>query len=799
MTGRREDRAGGTRSEMSGRSQDVVQAGSIGGDVHFHSNRAEQPKGPPPRQLPRGVRGFVNRAAELDRLNAIVTGADGGQHLIDVCVIAGTAGAGKTSLAVRWAHQVQDRFPDGQLYINLRGYDPGEPVTASQALRRFLTALGVEAGSVPEDLDEAAALYRSLLAGRRILVLLDNAASAAQVRPLLPGHSAGLAVVTSRGRLSGLAVHDGAHRITLGTLPEPEAVALLSTITSGLRPADGDAELAELARLCAGLPLALRIAAERAATHPLMGLGELIGELRDESGLWEALDTGEEEETSAVRSVFSWSYRALPPEAARLFRLLGLHPGPDFGIAAAAALAGISTRRARHLLDVLAGAHLLEQTAPDRFEFHDLLRAYAADRAHDDEEPADRSGALQRLLDWYLHAADAAQGRISPAEDRLCLEPPGDGIAPPVFADYDQAVDWAEREHRNLVEAVRAAHEAGLDQCAWQLAAVLWNAQAPSVPPGDWIAAGEAGLASARRLGDGPAQARLLESLGFGHVQLHRLEQGAELHRAALELFTGLGDRSGQATAFNALGLIHLRRRRLAEAEARFSQAIEAFGGLGQDHWRSVARFNLATARHQAGRSAEAEEIIERELEAHRARGDKRSTGNALRILSAIRLDRDEPQSALEAAEEAVEIALGLRSHLAEGYWLLDLGSAQRALGRFGEALASFQRSAVLQRRQRNRSREALAWHGAGETYLLMGRPEQAADLHRRAAGVHRELHDPWNRALALEGLAEALAPDRPDEARAHWEEALRLLAGYGDPRAVRTRERIRARLAAGR
>ncbi|MFD7501731.1 AAA family ATPase [Streptomyces sp. NPDC059850] len=322
-----------------------------------------------PRQLPADVRGFVNRADELHRLDAILAERDGGDSVVvALCVVAGTAGAGKTSLALRWAHQVKAHFPDGQLYVNLRGYDPGEPVTAQEALHRFLTGLGVPANAVPTNTESAAGLFRSLLADRRILIVLDNAAAAAQVRPLLPGHSGCLVVVTSRGRLSGLSVRDGAHRITLGTLPELEAVALLRAVTSGYRPEDNAEKLAELARLCARLPLALRIAAERAACHPHMGLDELIADLRDESGLWEALSTGEEQDADAVRSVFAWSYRALSPDAARLFRLLGLHPGPEFGIEAVAALAGVSVRKARQGLDVLVGAHLLEHTGPDRFD-----------------------------------------------------------------------------------------------------------------------------------------------------------------------------------------------------------------------------------------------------------------------------------------------------------------------------------------------------------------------------------------------------------------------------------------------
>ncbi|GHE45682.1 ATP-binding protein [Streptomyces capitiformicae] len=792
-------RPGSTHSEITGTSsRDVVQARDIAGGIHFHE-QAVPDRGsaaPTPRQLPADVRGFVNRTEELHQLNAVLTGESDDPLVVSVYVIAGTAGAGKTSLALRWAHQVRDRFPDGQLYVNLRGYDPGRPVTAQEALHRFLTSLGVRAQSVPQDLDAAAALYRSLLADRRILVVLDNAATVAQVRPLLPGGASSLAVVTSRSRLSGLAVRDGARRLTLGTLPEREAIALLRAVTAGYRPQDDERQLAELAQLCARLPLALRIAAERAASHPHMRLQDLTADLRDESALWDALSTGDDDEAEAVRTVFAWSYRALPDQAAWLFRLLGLHPGPEFSLAAAAALAGVTMIRARQLLDSLVGAHLLEQTAPDRYQFHDLLRAYSLDQAQHEEPEEGRRAALRRVLEWYLHTADAAQSWISPDEDRLNLASPPEGVRPFSFADYDAAVDWAEREHTNLLQAVRTAAAAEDDRLAWQLCAALWHAQFPSAAGADWLGVGRVGLEAAGRAGDRAGQALLFTNLGMAHSRVNQLAESLECHRNALELWNELGNRLNTAHSLNLIGLNHLHRRRLDTAAHHFEQAIAVFEEQGSAHWAATALSNLATTHYRAGRLSQAATAFEQALGAHRALDNKRGEGNILRLLSGLQREQGDVEGALISAQLAVDIALGLRNLRLEAYWLLALGDAQRADGRLTDALTSYQRSATLELHLGDRSKQALAWHRTGEVYRRLDRHSEAADFHRQAATTHHELGDAWHEALALDGLGSALLDEDPQATRRHWAEALRLLADFDDPRATTARDSLERRLA---
>lgn len=421
------------RFERSASASGVVQARDVHGGVHLYQ-QSPAASAVVPRQLLGDVRYFVNRAQELTRLGSLLA-EDRDEPLVGpLAVITGMAGVGKTSLALHWAHAVRPHFPGGELYANLRGYAVGSPVSPERVLGQFLADLGVPAAQVPVEQERREAMFRSLLADQHMLLILDNAAHSAQVRPLLPGASGCLVVVTSRDDLSGLVVQQGALRVNLTTLPKRDAVALLRVATAQYRARDRRADLEELAGLCARLPLALRIAAERAAGRPSMPLGELIGDLRDESALWNVLTAEAEEGPDAMRSVFEWSYRALPGSAARLFRFLGLHPGNEFGLPAVAGLAGLEPSQARAQLDVLVGAHLLERRPAGRYEFHDLLRAYAAEQVQREENEEDRHEVLGRCLSWYLHTADAAQRAIAPF-DRYVLDDQVHAPAAPIRFD----------------------------------------------------------------------------------------------------------------------------------------------------------------------------------------------------------------------------------------------------------------------------------------------------------------------------------------------------------------------------
>ncbi|HEX6347345.1 ATP-binding protein [Umezawaea sp.] len=777
---------GESHNELSGFADEVVQARSINGGVHFH-RAVRRPPSPVPRQLPADVREFVNRSEGLRFLTLMAREA---VNRVVVCVIVGTAGVGKTSLAVRWAHQVATDFPDGQLYVNLRGYDAGPPISPDEALDRFLRALGVPGNLVPADLDARSAQFRSLLAGQRILMLLDNAATPAQIRPLLPGTAGCLVLVTSRSKLSGLISREGAHRLRLEILPVEDSVALLRGLVAEHRPRDSDDGLAELARLCARLPLALRIAAERAISRPRTPLGDLIGELRDESSLWDAL--GSDDDSEAVRTVFAWSYRALSKEAGRLFRLLGLYPGDDFGPSAVAALLDEPVPTARRLLDDLAGAHLLESTAPDRYEFHELLRFYAHDQAQAEEPPDSTSAALERLAVWYLHAAfNAVLALVPEARDRSLPVPPP-RTAVPAFTSHEGAFGWYEFERRNLTALVRHLGQHEGDVVARLLADVLREVYARYNHFDDWIATGTIGLEAARRLGDRKGEADALESLGKAHAQHADRRRGVELQTSALAIRQEIGDRRGEVASTNALGLVHLRDHEPADALSRFLQTKEIATELADAYWTAVSSNNIANALIELERPEDAVPLLTEALSGYRGLAIAGGEGDALRGLSHAHRLLGDARRAREHIEEALTIARDRRNPAWEAFWSLEAGRVAVSLGTPANALVLYQRAASLQRQLNDAIREAAVLDATGEAYHALDRPEDAADFHQYAVEVFRGFDEKWRLAVALRNLSIALlAKDGPQAAADHLREAATLFEAFDDPAARRHRAEV--------
>ena len=417
------------------------------------------PRAPSPAMLPAAA-GFTGRARELQALSALASQP----HRAALITIAGTAGVGKTALAVHWARQHASQFPDGQLYVNLGGFGPADPLSPAKALRGLLSALGVPATQIPAAPGARQALFRGLTEGKHVIILLDNARDPAQIRPLLPATPTAVTLITSRNELTGLIAADGARPLTLDVLTFADARELLAQRLQS-RGTAVEADVAgTLVTLCARLPMALANAAARAAGQPPSVLAELARQLRDAGSRLDALGPGPD--AAGARAVFSWSYQHLGPASARMFRLLGVHPGPDITAPAAASLAGMNPLEARRLLRELARGHLITESLPGRFAFHGLLRAYAAEQADAIDSSAGVRAAVLRTLDHYLHTALAAARRLSPAREPDDLDPPRPGVTPEPVADHQQALAWFEAEHRVLLAIISLAGESGLGRCA---------------------------------------------------------------------------------------------------------------------------------------------------------------------------------------------------------------------------------------------------------------------------------------------------------------------------------------------
>jgi tetratricopeptide (TPR) repeat protein/transcriptional regulator with XRE-family HTH domain len=580
-----------------------------------HSSPGAGSGWPVPRQLPPGVPHFIGRKAELDVLTSLpdALGGSDGAGTVVISAIGGTAGVGKTALAVNWARRAAPRFPDGQLYLNLRGFGPSAPVPPAEAVSGFLTALGMPPERWPAGFDAQVGLYQSLAAGRRLLIVLDNARDADQVRPLLPGSSGCLVLVTSRASLAGLAVSHGAHLLTLDVLSENEARQLLVRRIGGERATAEPGAVRELIGLCAGLPLALAIVAARARARPGFTLADLAAELRDESGRLDALDAGDP--VSSVRAVISWSYQCLSQPAARMFRVLGLHPGPDVTGQAAASAAGEPLPAARRCLRELTQASLLSEPVPGRFGFHDLLRAYAAERARATDAHQDRREITGRLLDHYHHTACTAVGWLSPLhDDPIVLAAPRPGVTPEKLSGSAQAMAWFEAEHQVLLAAVAVAAENGFDVHAWQ---IPWAMCAFLYRRGhwqQWAACQRTAVAAATRADDpaGQALSRLL--LGQACTALGDYDQARTHLGHCLDLYRELGDHIGEAKIHKALGYVAGRQSRYADGLGHTEQALRLFQANSHQVGQAESLNNAGWFYSQLGNYAQARAFCQRSI-----------------------------------------------------------------------------------------------------------------------------------------------------------------------------------------
>ncbi len=648
-----------------------------------------------PRQLPAAVRHFAGRSAELAELTALLDHTGSGERSMVIAAIAGAAGVGKTALAVHWCHQTAHLFPDGQLYVNLRGFDPsGLPVVPAAALTAFLAALHVPPGQIPADPDSQVGLYRSLVAGRAVLVLLDNARDAEQVRPLLPGGPDCLAVVTSRSRLTGFVAAEGAHPLHLDVLTTSEAVDLMTgRLGSARTGAERDAAQA-IARICGGLPLAVSIAAAQAASRTSVTLAALGRELRASQSLLDALSTGEN--ATNLRAVFSWSYRMLSPRAARLFRLLGLHPGTDISAAAAGSLAGESASAAHRLLVELADAHLVNATELDRFSIHDLLKVYATDCAQEQETPVDRAEAIRRLLMWYLHSAARAAKTINPGRRHISLAAPEPDCEPAAFGGYDDALLWLETERANLVAAVACAGRYNIHEAAWKLPIALWDLFNLRGHRIEWTASLETGLASARQLNDLAAQGWLLNHLAIAYQQSGTTLKAIACMRDALAIRQAIEDRRGEASVLANLGRIYSEAGMLPESAECLNEALLAFQETGQRRERGICLSLLSVTYRRQGKLEDALISAQQAVDLVQQVGDQSEESGALTQLSLASLRLGRPKEAVAHAERAAAASRGCSDLLGQAEALSALGQARLAAGQYAKARQHLQDAQLI-------------------------------------------------------------------------------------------------------
>ena len=648
-----------------------------------------------PRQLPMDVPGFTGRAEPLRELDGLLAGDGTAPATVVISAIAGTAGVGKTSLALHWAHRVADRFPDGLLYVNLRGFDPsGAPTSPAEAIRGFLTALQVAPDRIPVGMDAQAALYRSLLAGRRVLVVLDNARDAEQVRPLLPGTPGCVAVVTSRNQLTGLVATEGARPLPLALLSTVEARELLARRLGDERVAAEPAAVDGIIAECAGLPLALAIVAGRTAGRPGLSLAEVACELRETRGRLDAFDT--EDRATDLRTVFSWSGDRLSPAAARLFRLLGLHPGADIGEPAAASLAGVPRLRVRPMLAELTRANLLTEHTPGRYGFHDLLRAHATELARTTETDDDRRAAMHRVLDHYLHTGHLAARLVNPQREPIAIDPPRSGTEPEELVDHEEALAWFITEHRILVAAVDQAANSEFDVLAWQLAWTLVTYFDRQGHWHDWASTQESALAAARRLADGPMQAQAHRGLAGAHVRLGRYDL-AQLHlEHALELAGESGDLVGQARNHQALAEVHGRQARHPESLRHAEEALELYRAAGHKGGEAMCLGNVGWCHAQLGDYRRALEYCQEALVLEQALGDRHGEASSWDSLGYAYHHSGEHRRAIDCYERALEVFGDLGDRWNEAGTLTNLGDTWHAAGHPDEARTAWQQAAAI-------------------------------------------------------------------------------------------------------
>ncbi|MDQ7808692.1 tetratricopeptide repeat protein [Amycolatopsis sp. A133] len=677
----------------------ILQAGSINGAVHFHQTPADGRS--VPRQLPSSVTGFVGRKTELTALAALGNRTRNGAETPVIVVVDGPAGVGKTTLALQWARKSAADFPDGQLFVDLLGFSPeGVPMATEVVLRGFLEALGIPAHRIPPDIQAKAALFRTITARKRLLCILDNAVSAEQVRHLLPGDAPVLVIVTSRRKLPGLIIENSAVSMTVNVLSADESIDLIAERIGRDRVEKEPASAQRLAEWCAGLPLALCIMAARLSLRAQYELSALVAEL---ATVRRRLDMFSSRYLRSVRIVTSWSYAALSPDSARLFRMIGLHPGPEVSLPAAASLNARSLGETREQLAELEEANLLEQVSPERYRVHTLLREYAAERALEEDTPEAIDDAVRRFLDFLLRTAIGADHHLHPHRDPIEVVPPLPDVPVVATGNRDEAMTWFDQESLVLLNAVRLAAHRTLWQHAWQLA---WATSTYFDRRGrwrEWADTQAIALRASEELGDVQAQARARRILANIYEHLDQPQLSLSHAEVALDLFRSLGDSVGQARVLRTLGAVHIR--------------------LGH------SRIALGYA--------------ERALSLYREQDDSYGEAHSLSVLCIARSALGDHDLALENGNTAIRLYAESGEVYGQGTVLRRMARIYRHLHRSDEALDAQRRALEIFRSLDNKFMEAVLLEEIGESYASQGEPDRARATLRTGVAVAREINSP--------------------------------------------------------
>jgi tetratricopeptide (TPR) repeat protein len=725
------------------------------GDRRGRRVRAAQPV---PRELPGRVARFTGRTRELQRLSRLLdpTGAAG--RPVVISAIDGMGGVGKSALAVQAAHQLSDRFPDGQLYVNLHGATPGQPPrTPVSALGQLLRSLGLDPAAVPAEVEEAAARWRSLANQRRLLILLDNAHDAAQVRPLLPGSPTCAVLVTSRQALGSL---DGAHLLHLDLLSQRQALALLGRLIGQQRVAAEPAAAEEVVRLCGRLPLAVRIAGARLADRPTWPVHELADRLADATRRLEELAA----DGLAVHAAFDVSLQALQHsrdgidrDAAAAFGLLSLPDGADLGVAAAARLLDRPEPTTQALLERLVDAHLLQTPRPGRYQFHDLVRLHARRHAGHQQEQA-RLDALTRLFGFYTATAWRTLALIRPRDHRLATADRRWSDGAPPFASELAALGWLEAERANLLSAVAQAAQlapAIPGELPGQLTRALHGFFSVRSYWQDCARANQTTLQLAARTGDRDTQAHALNDLGVAHEFLGHYQQAVTSHQRSLAIRRQLGLRQGQAASLNNLGHVHERLGHYQQAVTCLQESLAINGTLGHRRGQAAGLGNLGMVYQRLGRH----------------------------------------QEAIASLQESLRIFAELGERHAVAAIHSDLGRVYERLGRYQQAVATLQESLAAVRELGDRLGQADSLNNLGRVYQQLGRHQEAITSQQQSLRLGRELNDPHQQVEALRDLGDALlAAGRPQDAQQAWQEALVICETLPVPESAEVRQRLASR-----